>query len=355
MEKKAIVHIIDTLATGGAEIQLKNSVNTLPEYRHLVVYLSGPAHFTNSFEGDVSFTCLDHKGWSSIMGTVDKLRRIITTLQPVLVHSHLFVSTIVARLATPRNFPLISTLHSMYSLDAFQRNRISLFLERLTLKPRHALIGVSDFVLKDYFRFIPFTGKRFVLYNFLPDNFFRATPHPARTGALKCVAVGNLKDAKNYFYLLDIFRLLKNTGVQLDIYGDGNLEQSLREQIEREDLPVILKGQVERPADFLPAYDLFIQASRHEGFGLSVIEAMALGIPTFLSDIQVFREITNNNSHFFPLDQPETAATLLGELDRDNEKRLQFVGPAVAWCTEQFNSRVYKSRLADIYSEISRS
>ena len=69
------------------------------------------------------------------------------------------------------------------------------------MKKRHTLIAVSDYVLIDYLRFVSFKGKRFVLYNFLPEDYFKKVECGTGNAPCKCIAVGTLKEAKNYPYL----------------------------------------------------------------------------------------------------------------------------------------------------------
>jgi glycosyltransferase involved in cell wall biosynthesis len=118
---------------------------------------------------------------------------------------------------------------------------------------------------------------------------------------VRCVAVGNLKEAKNYFYLLQIFQSLKEQPISLDIYGTGGLQTDLQNEIDKNNLRVVLKGHLQDIPAVLPHYDIFIQSSAHEGFGLSVIEAIAARVPVFISRIPVFEEITNGHAHFFHL------------------------------------------------------
>ncbi len=197
-ERPKIIHFIDTLSVGGAETLLKNTVSILPEFRHVIIYLNEPHTIKSQvLEKNVEFICLDYKGWTHLPAVLLKLKKIIRKAKPVLVHSHLFYSTLLARLSVPKEIPLISTLHSMYSVDAFEKNRFSIWAERMTLKERHHLVGVSKYVLDDYLRYIAFQGKKFVLYNFLPDAFFENKSQKFSSNPIKCVAVGNLKEAKN--------------------------------------------------------------------------------------------------------------------------------------------------------------
>ena len=351
--RSLIIHVINDLSLGGAELLLINTLKLLPEYEHIVVYLFAGKDLAEKFnDQNVELICLHHKGWRSIFSSARKLKTIIKKRKPALVHSHLFESTICARLAVPASVPLVSTLHSLYSKDAFEKNQKSVWAEKFTLKRRHNIIGVSKYVLNDYLKFIAFKGERFVLYDFLPDNFFDLKPPESSAGQLKCIAIGNLKEVKNYNYLLEIFLNLQNKNITLDIYGEGNLRNKLQEKIDQLGLPVVLKGFAPDTRSLFKNYDLFIQASVYEGFGLSVIEAMASGTPVLLSDIPVFHEISNDLAHFFPLQDSRRAAELLYCLNDNEKKRNQYIEKAYDHCREKYSEHIYKNKLLEIYSHI---
>ena len=44
---------------------------------------------------------------------------------------------------------------------------------------------------------------------------------------------------------------------------------------------------------------LFIFPSQYEGFGIPLVEAMSLGCPVLASDINIFREISENGINYF--------------------------------------------------------
>jgi glycosyltransferase involved in cell wall biosynthesis len=51
-----------------------------------------------------------------------------------------------------------------------------------------------------------------------------------------------------------------------------------------------------------------VTASRDEGYGLPIIEAMALGAPVVCSELPVFREIAASAAAFFDPDSPRSYA-----------------------------------------------
>jgi len=350
MKTKIIVHVIDSLSLGGAETLLKNTIALLPEFSHTIVCLETQKNTTKVIINNADIVSLNHRGWKSLPATVIKLRNIINKQKPLLVHSHLFYATFCARLATPSGVPLASTIHSLYSKDAFGKNKKSIWAERFLLKERHALIAVSKFVLDDYLSYVPFRGKRFVLHNFLPDDSFQLKLKPASLDGLKCIAVGNLKEAKNYNYLLEIFSNLKHTGISLDIYGEGAIKNQLQKTIDDNNLPVRLLGNTSNVKDLFKNYHLFVQASSHEGFGISVIEAMAAKLPVLISDIAVFREISSGHAHFFPLDSHLTAADIFMQHLNNPVERIKYVEDAFEFCRQYYSTKVYKEKLLSIYN-----
>ncbi|MDQ3844374.1 MAG: glycosyltransferase, partial [Bacteroidota bacterium] len=84
---KNIVHIIDSLSLGGAEVLLRNTIRLLPEFEHTVVFLNKPDTIKNSFDPKVKFYCLRYTGITNLIPAVIRLRQIIRTTKPIIVHS----------------------------------------------------------------------------------------------------------------------------------------------------------------------------------------------------------------------------------------------------------------------------
>jgi glycosyltransferase involved in cell wall biosynthesis len=64
-------------------------------------------------------------------------------------------------------------------------------------------------------------------------------------------------------------------------------------------------GRIDNVDEYLKASDVFVSASRSEGLPNTVMEALAVGLPVILSDIQPHNEALEYNSNagfFFPVD-----------------------------------------------------
>jgi glycosyltransferase involved in cell wall biosynthesis len=101
----------------------------------------------------------------------------------------------------------------------------------------------------------------------------------------------------------------------LAVAGQGTDGPALRERAERlglgaEDLRLlgpVSGGQVE---DLYAAADVFVVTTRHEGFGLTVLEAMTRGVPVVCSDIPVLHEVAEEHAVF--VDQESGASIARG-------------------------------------------
>jgi len=310
MTRPLVIHVINSLTIGGAEVLLKNTVNLLKNYKHVIVYLNEPDMLKDQFEGDVEFYGLNHSNWSDSFATKNKLSRIIAEKEPALVHAHLFDATLLARFATPRNIPFFFTIHNILSKDAFQVNRLSLLAEKWSYKKHQNIIAVSKEVLRDYHKWVGLKGCSHVLYNYVDQSFFDLQYNSEQDicDDFRLVAVGNLRRQKNYENLLQAFGLLKHLPVHLDIYGDGDLEEVLQQHIQAKNLNVELKGVVNSIASVISTYHAFIMPSVFEGFGIAPMEAMAVGMPVLLSDIEVFKEIAGDKPIYFDPKDPSSIA-----------------------------------------------
>jgi glycosyltransferase involved in cell wall biosynthesis len=347
---KTILYVIDSLSVGGAERLLVETVNNLPEFRIVVVTL----YPGNDLLPELSchaVHCLHFSGKLGMPAAVFKLRKLINRYRPALVHSHLLWSTFVARLATPKRIPFYFSVHSTLSKDAFEKNKLSLLLEKLTYKPWHTAIFVSEFVKNDYDQLVGLRGPAQVLYNFIPDQFFQNFRLKPDNKLKRFVAVGNLKEAKNYLYLIEAFKILKEKGVSLtlDIYGQGYLQKPLQEEIDQHQLPIALKGTARNIHAILPQYDAYVLCSLHEGFGLAPVEAMAVGLPVFLSDIPTMREISGGHAIFLDPQMPEDFVAKVLEATGQEYELKQQVEHAHAFALKIASRQSYLKGLYQLY------
>jgi glycosyltransferase involved in cell wall biosynthesis len=312
MSKPVILHCIDSLRIGGAEVLLRDTINGLEDYDHIVCYLRMPAPLLSSINAQYSYH-LEHGSWRNLFSTRRKLKQIICKHQPDLLHAHLFEPTLIARLSAPKKLKFFFTIHNILSKDAFEVNRLSLIAEKLTYKKRQHIIAVSKEALNDYDEWVGIKGKADVLYNYVSQNFFDLQYNYDQqvNDSFRLVAVGNLRRQKNYPALLNAMELVKDIPVSLDIFGSGDMQKELQNTIDKNKLNVRLMGRVNDVSEILLNYHAYIMPSLFEGFGIAPMEAMASGMPVLLSNLSVFKELGNDIPLYFDPTNPESIANFI--------------------------------------------
>lgn len=100
--------------------------------------------------------------------------------------------------------------------------------------------------------------------------------------------VGRFTYAKNHEFVIKVFKEIygMNKDSVLLLFGRGELEDQIREQVRQEGLEkqVYFMGVVENIYDYLNAMDVFIFPSRFEGLGIALVEAQASGLPCVINN-----------------------------------------------------------------------
>lgn len=151
-------------------------------------------------------------------------------------------------------------------------------------KRADGVIAISNYVKSSV---VKGTGvvpeKIHVVYNGVDIEKFAAVQRTAFDGTMRLVYVGRLSQAKGVHVLLDALRMLKGeVPFQCTIVGYGDCAEALREQAEKSGIAqeVIFTGLQKEVRPYLAGADLFVHpAVWEEGFGLTLVEAMAGGLP----------------------------------------------------------------------------
>jgi len=117
---------------------------------------------------------------------------------------------------------------------------------------------------------------------------------PRPEGKTLFVAVGRLSEVKRFDMLIDIcHELSADFPLELWIVGGGELESELKNKLASENISCVkLLGKKDNPYPYIACADWLVSSSASESYGLTVQEALSLGVPVIAAYCPAIAEST---------------------------------------------------------------
>jgi glycosyltransferase involved in cell wall biosynthesis len=172
--------------------------------------------------------------------------------------------------------------------------------------------------------------------------------------------IGYFNEQKAQKDLLQAFKTVteKRKGLKLLLVGWGKLEHELKKAIKELDLDrfVTFTGRLERAEVFhvLSITDLFVLSSHWEGFGIVMIEAMALGKPVISTDTDGGREVVKDGETgiLVPIKRPDLMAQAILELLENPELMVQMGRRGLDRAEKYFNCKRFINDYEQFYLDV---
>lgn len=368
-----ITHIASGDLWAGAEVQLFTLCDSLKNDFDIhveVVLLNGGELETRLNEIGIKVHILDERKLNALTITKNIIR-ILKATKPDVVHTHRFKENIIGGFAAfiAGKIPSIRTCHghSEFYPSLFQINKRCLHvIEKIVgehLQKR--IVSVSPQLTESLSSL--YSSKKIVVIengvNLKAIKPFVKTPNiiPPRNVNVnyKIGFVGRLVNVKRidkYIEFADHWH--RNNQIPCDflIYGDGPLEQTLKEQAANTCCSenIIFYGHTKDIYSAISALDVLVLISDHEGLPMTLIESMAIGtpilsvatggIPKALGNGECGTLVVNQlaESFTFKLNQ------LLTNYEDTNQKSLK----AQKRIAEYFSAKCNAKRFIDLYRSI---
>lgn len=217
---------------------------------------------------------------------------------------------------SPSGFNIL-TIHDLRYIHASKHgpnHLLSTYIIRKALHIADHVIAVSSSMKKEILDFYPHANVSVIYNGFDPVSFGSVCESASQSFLTRnllpeeyLLAVGHLEKRKNYSALINAVSLLHKRGIRIPLLIVGNDSgelASLQNQVASLNLSryvhILTSLTNKELRDIYKSCSLFVFSSSYEGFGIPILEAMASGCPMVLSDLPVFREITEGQSIYFP-------------------------------------------------------
>lgn len=289
-----IVHCFFTLEMGGAQVLAIDILNNMcvehDTYLIIVNDIVSQA-LLKKLDNRVRVYRISRKQGSRNPWPLIKLNLILRKINPDIIHCHEYDIGRVIKAGVGR---LIYTIHGMgISTQYYDCYK--------------TLVAISDVVQEDVAHRLNRPIEK--VYNGIDTSLFKKrTRYKVQGEKIKFVQVSRLAhEIKGQDILLKACQFLKNeygfTNFTLDFVGIGPSMEYLKTLVDSLSLTkeVEFVGEKDRTwlSENLANYHLLVQPSRNEGFGLTLLEGFAAGLPVLASSIQGPAEIIKRTPRGF--------------------------------------------------------
>ena len=241
------------------------------------------------------------------MGSLGRKYKLVLTLHDLIYYSHP---------KAPGFLPLPVRI-------AWRLYHMGFTPVRLLLNRADAVVTVSE-TSKNLIESNKLTTKAVhVIYN-APETLSSASETdgpPSKSPRNKLVYMGSFMEYKNVEALVEAMKFLPEYELVLLSRISKRRKSALRALTSGSVNRVTFRNGVtdsEYSSELAEAFAL-VSASKDEGFGIPLVEAMRHGLPLVLSDIPIFREIAQESALYFDPRNPEHMAKQVRELEKSGK------------------------------------
>jgi glycosyltransferase involved in cell wall biosynthesis len=280
-----------SLTIGGIETMLIDIVNRQCQKHEVDLIVLNDYYdqrLLDSISSKVRVHLINRQLKTRSYGKIVKMNLLIWRIRPDIINTH---NENIAKYIIYPPAPMCRTCHCPGNMIEDHRKY-------------KTIISISKAVQKDIKERLNLPSV--VIENGIDCLAFKTTPRN-EDGIFRIVQIGRLNGyVKGQNIMLKAFKQFIDYGIQnvhLDFIGEGDDRQRMVNLAARLNISdyISILGAKDRNYlyEHLHEYDLLVQPSRFEGFGLTVAEAMAAKVPVLVSDIEGPMEIIENGKYGF--------------------------------------------------------
>ena len=308
----------DGLMLGGIKASLK--------------YYAGKMQLFNLMK--VSMKILQKDSLATLVCDFDAITEI-TDVYDVAVCFHIHMPFIVRYVAEKVKATIkCAWIHNDFSMSGFNVKQI-----QRSLDCYDHYFAVSEQLLEEFVNIFPeYKEKSSIAHNIVSEAYIRSSLSELEVkeyskDSVNLLTIGRLDKQKGYDLAVKACSILKQKGYKFNWYvlGNGGEEANIIRMIEAHGVQDCfhLLGIRINPYPYIDQCDIYVQPSKHEGYGIAVAEARMLNKPIVCTDFTGARDqiIDGQTGSIVGFEPEEIAATIEKlivnkDIDRNYSKNL---------------------------------
>jgi glycosyltransferase involved in cell wall biosynthesis len=352
-----LLFITPGFGVGGAQVRTTQIINALgPDYRYQILALNGNTRAGDRIDPSIPINWLNLRGTENPAKMLLRLVRLVRECRPDLVLSFNWGS-IDAVLATVLAgiCPVIHTEDGLNEDEALRQKRRRIWFRRLVLPHAHRVIAPSK-VLEGMMRDSWHLPSERIQY--LPNGVDTEKFKPqVQTGARSRIVVGTvgtLTAVKQQDRLIEVAARLKDVvPMKLVLVGDGPDRRRLENQARALGCDPVIEfwGHQQDTSEIYRQFDIFVLSSGTEQMPLSVLEAMASGLPVVSTNVGDVRQMVSEANRPHIVNTMAEFDSALVTMIRDSGLRRRLGQANRARCVREFGLQRMCETYASLYGQ----
>lgn len=372
-----IMYLLFSFTVGGTEKLVSDICNEMNRLGHTIFLYIVNQHYSKEMLMNIDLNVkieLQNRvvGKESVTKTIRKIEQFVKNNRIEIIHCNSFDSPellFLAKIFHP-SIKVIYTIHDVHQWHNLNRVR-SVYRNLICTK----IIAISDCVRRDIIKSGARLNKTIVVYNAINLTKFEERTIEKKFTGLICFEKSS-SDKENLFVIGNVARIVpRKKGQDILVNAIAQVKEKYphircifageipkEQQTEFNDLKKLVKelnlkdeiqfaGNVTDIPSFLSKLDLFVLPSRFEGFGISLIEAMAMGIPCIASALDGPAEIIGKQERglLFPPENVDILAQKIEYAIEHYDEMLKVAGTTTKYVINNFDIQDMCKQLEVIY------
>ena len=359
-----IMYLLFSFTIGGTERLLVDICNQMVEYEQKVyLYIVNDLYSTELLETVRPEVHIELQkrpvGSGKKIQTIFRVANFIRQNKIDIVHCNSFDAPelLILRDILYKSVKVVHTIH-----DVGQYKEINVWKRYYRNYICNRFIAISESVKQDIIEYGADQKKVTVVYNAV--NLDKFAKGKQKQYNLEDIVIGNVAridiEKKGQDILVSAIGKLRKEGYNVRCLFAGAADsaheidlEKLKEQAEKLkiDKYIDFKGNVNDIPKFLNSIDIFVLPSRFEGFGISLIEALAMGLPCVACDLYGPAEIIGNDERgvLFSTGDDEDLTIKIKKLIEEYQIHLKQATANIDYVYHNFDIKNMCNKLLDVY------
>lgn len=352
---KKLLIILIALASGGAEHMIYELLKSIDRSKYTPEILCYGCRNGNSLESETEKLCK-----VSYVGINEKIRfndirrvfKAIKKIKPDVIHAHQGGVTFAIPFCFFHRKPLCITVHSRPDKAFSTLNNRMLKMMKFFLRIKVIAVSKENLLLVQKFYKLNDKKSGFINNGIDIDRFYK-TEHERFT----FINVARQDENKNQIAIIRATSEIIKTGgeVKLFLVGDGPCHEELKAEAIKLGISesVIFTGLVSDPSQYYALSDVYVQTSFREALPLSVLEAMAVGLPIIATDVGGLRDVVDKNGFLIKAGDDSALLSSMNKMMTASLAEYEFMAKESKTTVKNYSSVRMAEQYEQIYKELS--